>query len=335
MKNWWLAIPFESPFNPAKETMNSRQLAQQWPFPRHKSFDQQLRRTAAAWFAAKQLPTHPRMPYCLKSKDDWPKNIILEEVAAFIETLKNDCEQTGKPFPLHKYAHHGLSSQAMAFNLIGPLITRNDYQPLTQLLQKKNIRNVQQITSATFEYEDRSVFNEDTGQPTSIDIVLRDKTETPLVFIESKLVEREFGGCSVFAGGDCNGENPIDNPDQCYLHFIGRRYWDLMDKYGFTAMLRHERQCIFVAHYQFFREVLFSIEKNGIFVLLSDERSPVFHCELNGINRGLMPFLLTFVPPALQHRIASISVQELVREISAAGNHNDWIGEFAHKYGLV
>jgi len=315
--------------------MNSRKLAQKWPFPRHKTFERQLRQSASVWFEEKQFLTHSKMPYCLKDWSDWKKNIILDEVSTYVEMVKNNSEKEGKPFPLHKYVHHGLSSQAMAFNLIGPLITRNDYEPLIRLLQKKNIENVQQIASASFEYEDRSVFNEDSGQPTSIDIVLRDKMRRPIIFMESKLVEKEFGGCSVFAGGDCNGENPIADKKQCYLHFIGRRYWDLMDKYEFTDILRQERQCVFVAHYQFFREVLLSLEKNGIFILLSDERSPVFHCELNGINRGLMPFLLTFVPQELKRRIASISVQELVRAIKDIGNHNDWIDEFEYKYGLV
>lgn len=108
-----------------------------------------------------------------------------------------------------------------------------------------------------------------------------------------------------------------------------------MDKYKFTDKLQQEKQCIFVAHYQFFREVLFSLEKNGIFLLLSDERSPVFHCELNGINRGLMPFLLTLVPKRLKKKIVSISVQELVGNIKEVGIHNDWVNEFERKYGLV
>ena len=315
--------------------MSSRKLAQEWPFPRHKTFERLLRQAASAWFEEKQFPTHPKMPYCLRNLSDWKKNIILDEVSTYIEKVKNNSEQEGKPFPLHKYLHHGLSSQAMVFNLIGPLITSNDYEPLIRLLQKKNIRNVKRIASAIFEYEDRSVFNEDTGQPTSIDVVLKDETETPIIFIESKLVEKEFGGCSVFAGGDCNGENPVTNKQQCYLHFIGRRYWDLMDKYKFTDKLRQEKQCIFIAHYQFFREVLLSLEKDGVFILLSDDRSPVFHCNVDGMNKGLMPFLLTFVPEELKGRIASISVQELVNSIKESGNHSHWVSEFERKYGFA
>lgn len=61
------------------------------------------------------------------------------------------------------------------------------------------------LKKAQFEYEDRTVFNEDTGLPTSIDLVLFDTENRPKIFIESKLVEAEFGGCSVFKKGDCWG----------------------------------------------------------------------------------------------------------------------------------
>ena len=314
--------------------MNSRQLAQKWPFPRHKIFEKELRRAASNWFKSKGYSTHPRMPYCLSKWNEWKNNIILEEVASYIEKFKESCENAGKPFPLHKYVHHGLSSQAMVFNLIGPLIVRNDYEPISQILLQKNADIVSQITLASFEYEDRNVFNEDSGQPTSIDIVLENRDGEPIVFIESKLVEKEFGGCSVFSGGDCNGQNPLADKEQCYLHFIGRKYWELIEKYGFSEMLKNEQQCIFVAYYQYFREVLFSLEKGGIFILLSDERSPVFHCEVNGVEKGLMTFLLKFVPQKYKTRIASVSIQHLVNTIKKSGNHRDWIGEFEMKYGM-
>lgn len=315
--------------------MNSRQLAQKWPFPRHKTFEKTLRKAASEWFKEKGYMIHPRMSYCLANWDDWEQNIILDEVADYIRKVKNDCEQKGKPFPLHKYIHHGLSSQAMAFNLIGPLITRNDYEPLVNALQKKGIPDVNDIFYASFEYEDRKIFNEYSGQPTSIDIVLQNNDGKPIIFIESKLVEREFGGCSVFAGGDCNGQNPINNYDSCFLHFIGRKYWVLMDKYGFSETIQNEKQCIFSSYYQFFRELLFSIEKKGIFVLLSDERSPVFHCKANGIEKGIIAFLTNIVPLEHKNRIKSISIQEMIEEIKRTNRHTDWINEFEKKYGLA
>jgi len=315
--------------------MNSRQLAQKWPFPRHKIFEKKLRLSASNWFKTKGFSTHSRMHYCLNKWDDWKKNIILDEVSMYIETYKENCKQDGDPFPLHKYIHHGLSSQAMAFNLIGPMITRNSLGPLLKILKKKDIQISSEIKSASFEYEDRKIFNEDTGQPTSIDIVLKNKDGYPVVFIESKLVEKAFGGCSVFSAGDCNGKNPLSEKNQCYLNFIGRRYWELVEKYEFSTNLKLEQQCIFALHYQYFREVLLSLEKGGIFILLSDARSPVFHCEVNGVNKGLMPFLLEFVPNRYKNRITSISIQELIDAIKESNSHQDWIADFEIKYGIT
>ena len=178
--------------------MNSRQLAQKWPFPKHEEFRETLQNASAAWFRHRKFQTHVRMPYCLSERNDWQHNIILPEVAKYIRVSEDKCKKEGKPFPLHKYVHHGLSSQAMTFNLIGPQITRKDYSSLVEMLGKKGVANASQISEAYFEYEDREVFNEDTGQPTSVDVVLHDATGNPVIFIESKLAEQEFGGCSVF-----------------------------------------------------------------------------------------------------------------------------------------
>jgi hypothetical protein len=138
----------------------------------------------------------------------------------------------------------------------------------------------------------------------------------------------------VFANGDCNGRNPLSGKNTCYLNHIGRKYWDLVEKHGLSKLLRNERQCIFVAHYQFFREFLFSLEKGGTFILLSDERSPVFHCSVNGESRGLMPFLIDFVPEELKNRVASLSVQQVTNAIRESNRHGDWIDQFERKYGL-
>lgn len=87
-------------------------------------------------------------------------------------------------------------------------------------------------------------------------------------------------------------------------------------------------------HYQFFREVLFALEQGGVFVLLSDDRSPTFSCESEAGRRGLMPFLLGLVPESGRSRVASVSVQDLLRSIEATGRHDDWVHEFRAKYGI-
>lgn len=313
--------------------MNSRQKAKEWKIPRHSEFETELRDSSSNWFFKKSFPVHNKMPYCLDTWDKWKNNLILSEVADYIENFKNEKEINNKPFPLHKYAHHGLSSQSMVFNLIGPLITRNDLNPLTDLLKSKGITN--NIETAQFEYEDRDVFNEDTGQPTSIDLVLFDSERNPKIFIESKLVETEFGGCSVFTKGDCAGGNPINELDECFLHFIGRKYWNLIEKHGFNEKIKNEKICILVNYYQFFREILLSIDKDGYFVLLYDERSPVFYYHTGGSARGLIPLLFDFVPDKYKDRIVLVTIQEVVYSIERTSRHNDWTNDFKLKYGLI
>jgi hypothetical protein len=84
--------------------------------------DELLREANARWFTVRGLAVNPRFSYLLAGWEDWPKNIILPEVAKYIKDEQAQCIEQGRGFPLHKYIHHGLSSQAMLFNLIGPLV---------------------------------------------------------------------------------------------------------------------------------------------------------------------------------------------------------------------
>jgi hypothetical protein len=313
--------------------MSSQSLAYTWPYPRHKSFEKQLRTAAQNWYTDKDYPVHPKMPYILDRWDNWPRNIILPEVAEYV--IKERARRaTIIGFPLHKYIHHGLSSQAMLFNLIGPLIVHQDLSPLKVAFQNNNIFWPEGQLNAYLEFEDRAIFNEVTGQPTSIDLIIFDDTESPRIMIEAKLVEREFGGCSVFSAGDCDGRNPAGNFSLCYLHHIGRKYWKLLKKHGFlNSPMGKDATCILSVHYQFFREVLFALELDSIFVLLFDERNPTFICDGPNGKRGLMPFLLSFVPETLHERVKMLSIQQVVDAIKSTGKQ-EWIGEFESKYGL-
>ncbi len=312
---------------------NSRRLARTWPYPRHNDFVRLLREAATVWFKDHRYVTNDQMSYCLDKWENWRHNIIIPEVARYIAETKKECNGQSKPFPLHKYVHHGLSSQAMCFNLLGPLVVQGDLSPLKIACESAGVNWPADIADPQFEYEKRDVFKEDAGQPTSIDFVMKDRTGTPRIFIECKLVEQEFGGCSVFAAGDCDGRNPVGDYSGCYLHYIGRRYWELLEKHGFIPSMKTERQCVLAIHYQFFRELIFSLEHDGVFILLSDERSPVFHCKGNGTPRGIMPFLTQFVPDAARLRIASISIQSLLESIKVVGSYA-WVSEFEKKYGL-
>jgi len=262
-------------------------------------------------------------------------NLICEDVADYIRQ-EQERHLGEDSFPLHKYLHHGLSSQAMAFNLIGPLVVRNDLEPLKIAIERLGVEWPGGDVEAVFEHDDRSVFNEDNGQPTSIDIILSGSCNS--LFIEAKLVEREFGGCSVFAGGDCEGRNPYpDRLGECYLHHIGRKYWQRLEELGFSeAALANGEICPFANYYQFFREAMFAFAKQGTFILLHDARNPAFLRSTDDgmAHGGLWPFLYEAIPQNLRHRVGRLTIQMIVGAIQESGGHEDWIGDFKKKYGL-
>lgn len=315
-------------------TSSSRSKAKSWPYPRHAAFEKLLQKSNAVWFAERGCAVNSRMPYLLEHWEDWPRNIILPEVAEFIQSERALRTKMGAGFPLHKYIHHGLSSQAMLFNLIGPLAAAGSLEPLKTAFEFQAIPWPSGSPTAVFEVENRSSFNEDSGQPTSIDLVIQAAAGERSLFIESKLVEHEFGGCSVFQAGDCDGRNPSQNFEACYLHHIGRRYWTLMEKYGFLdGPTGSSPICPLTLYYQFFREVLFALESGGDFVLLYDERNPTFYAAGKTGVRGLMPFLQTFVPQNLKTHVHAISLQQVIHSYTQYENFT-WLAEFEKKYAL-
>lgn len=314
---------------------SSRRRAQSWPYERHVVYEKRLRKTAAGWFAAHRRSVQAKHPYILAAWDQWPRNNILPEVTDYIVTTRRACEARGAPFPLHKYIHHGLSSQAMLFNLVGPLVVRRDLAPVQATFSAAGIPWPGDGATATFEVEDRSVFNEDSGQPTSIDLVIAGSGSQPGLYIEAKLVEREFGGCSIFDQGDCDGMNPAADPSLCYLHHIGRKYWDQMAEHGcLEGPLLQSPVCPMTNYYQFFRELLFAAHMGGYLILLYDRRNPTFVRSGPTGERGLLPFLVSLLPDNLQDRVRRITIQDLFEAIKGSGRHGDWTPEFAAKYGL-
>ena len=304
-----------------------------WPYGRKRDYEANLRSVATRWFAAHNFPVSRQMSYCLAEHEDWPNNIILPEVVQLVRDQIAKNREARTPFPLHRYVHHGLSSQAMLFNLIGPLIVSNDLTPLKNALKESGVQWPSGDSITKFEHEDRSVFNEQQGQPTSIDFVIGDPHKEGAIFIESKLVEKEFGGCSLFAQGDCNGENPASDFGRCYLHHIGRTYLEVLKKHQFfEGQLSRDTTCPLTNHYQFYRELLFALECKGTFVLVADDRSPVFRPS-DSPERGLWPLLSRNVPGPAKKRMAYVSIQSIVRQIEASNRHG-WISEFKLKYGL-
>jgi hypothetical protein len=307
-----------------------------WPWPLHDEFEARLQKAASHWFAARGYPVRRRQPYILDSRKNWHRNIIVPEVAEHIERQISVRKQVGRGFALHKWVHHGLSSQALLFNLVGPLVVHDDFAPLREALAQVPQSLPAQPWSATFEFENRKVFNEKQRQPTSVDLVIEGTRGSP-PFIECKFVETEFGGCSVYEDGDCPGANPA-NPSRdyssCYLHQIGRHYWDLMEDHGLVAgPILADPQCILANHYQFFRELLLALDSGGQFILLHDERNPTFCFHGPHGNYGLMPLLLQMLPDDIRRRVGIVSIQRVVQCVKASGRHG-WVGEFEAKYGM-
>ncbi len=315
---------------------SSRKLAYTWPYARRSGYEDDLRRAAGAWFHKQGAAVHPRMPYLLHDFADWPRNIILPEVAEFIRT-EQASRQGIDAFPLHKYLHHGLSSQAMLFNLIGPLITRNDVAPLAQAFRAAGVPWPNEPVTLKLEEGDRTVFNEDMGQPTSLDLAIYGAAGDEPLFVEAKLSENGFGGCSVFAAGDCDGHNPAQRLESCYLHHIGRQYWQRMVEHGvLDSQLARDTLCPFTIYYQFFRESLFAAHKGGHFVLLYDARSPVFvrRGGDGAPKMGLWPLLAGLAPKPLRARLHAVTIQQVVAALHGSARHADWVGLFGEKYGI-
>lgn len=293
---------------------------------KHGALVKKLQEQTARYFKSKGYAT-AECGYILDGHHNWRNNIILPEVADYIERKKRDCEQEGIPFPLHKYIHHGLSSQACLFNLLGPLVAASDYKTLREIMLMSGLSLTGSVSHAQFEYEDKKVFNEVQGQPTSIDLYLRtDKGEK--VFAEFKFTESEFGTCSVYERGDCDGMNPSEDLDLCYLHRLQRRYMTLMKKHGLVATAEH---CPFTEFYQAYRLLLFALEKDGSFLLMHDERNPAFLTVQEGVERGRYRRFKRLLPPAKAERVFALSIQQAVDLLEERGGC-EWLQEFRGKY---
>ena len=294
-----------------------------WAYERFKPFREKLEEAASEWFKSHGFPTHSERKFSLPKQLDWERNIIDGEVCRYIAR---------KATKLHKDVHHGLSSQALAFNLLGPFLVRDDLATLGQLLHGEDWITTARL-ELEFEYEDREVFNEGTQQPTSLDARLSGGSTD--LYIEVKLQEKEFGGCSTVENGNCEGMNPWKQFETCYLHqSAARTYWNQLERFGFlNGPFFDGPICPLARYYQFFREVLFALAKDGVFVLLVDARNPAFR--RNGpTERGLFPFLLNSVPTEHQPRVRCVTIQSVIAGIRTSEIHADWIPEFQSKYGL-
>jgi hypothetical protein len=304
------------------------------PYPNHAAFVAAVRRAIAAHFAARGLAVREDHDYVLADSGAWPANLLLPEVRDYIDAeVRAGKDGRRSRFALNGQKHYGTSSQALLFNLVGPLIVRDDLEPLRDACAAAGIPWPAGARAA-FEVENPEIFNERHGQPTSIDLVVRGATPgLPDLYVEAKFTEARFGGCSALARGQCatHGQNPLADISQCYLHRIDHRYWQQLEAHGLIDEAhRAAPDCMLSVQYQFYRELLFALASGGVFVLLHDARSPIFM----GAPRSLLPDLIGQMPARLRDRIGALSVQQVVAAIRDSGRHADWIELFAEKYGL-
>jgi len=260
------------------------------------------------------LPVRSTAPYILAGgKQRWPLNIIDPEVVAMIRTIMAERRAAGDPFPLHRWIRHGLSSQALLFNLIGPVLLAKRWDVFDAVLESAGIPLSGRVVNAKLEEEDRSVFKEGRGQPTSVDLYLKtDQGDT--VCAEFKFTENGFGECSVFERGNCDGRNPAGDFGLCYLHAIGRTYWLLMQKHALvTDSLEANWICPFTTLYQAYRILMFALERGGHFLLIHDERNPSFAWTPTSIDRGVFVLFCELLPTSAQRRCHRITTQKVVQ----------------------
>ncbi len=306
--------------------------------PRYKQYQTDLRKIAGKWFVENGKEVTDTRPYCLKLHDSWKHNLLNKDLALHIAGIIDDRHEEGLRFPLHTWIHHGLSSQALCFNLFGPMMMKDDYSPLIKILKENDIEWPSGDIDVQFEYEDSDVFKETKGQPTSIDLAV--SGDDKILLIEVKLSEIGFGGCSTFEEGNCTGQNPLlVDQEQCYLQKKGRNYWDKMKEFDFhKEKFSSGEICPFINYYQFFREVLFALSnpdsKTGIFILLYDKRNPAFVSTNGDDTHDLWSFLLKAIPEQHKNRVKRISIQDLVNAAYTIKGHQKWVEMFGKKYGL-
>lgn len=290
-----------------------------------------LRDKLSRYFAEKGYDVSNKYPFILDDWHSWPQNIIHPGVVEYIQKVKAEKKKDNKPFPLHKYIHHGLSSQAMLFNLLGPLVVEKNYTVFDRILQEIRTTPVGKVAQVEFEIENRDIFNENNGQPTSIDMVISTDANVNY-YVEFKFTEAEFGGCTLFFNGDCDGTNPLENLDMCILQEARRKYWEVMYKQGLvTPKILSESRCPFIDLYQSYREVMFALENQGEFILMYDERNPAIYDITAAGTRGVYARFMKYLPLEIQNKCHIITNQK-VYEIISSMVQETWVKEVGNKY---
>ena len=305
----------------------------------YKAFKAELQAAAAAWFRKHGHSVQAEMDHCLSAPSLWHHNIILPEVVQLITRTAQAWKIRNPTLKgcLSDSLHNGLSSQAMKFNLLGPLVARKDLSPLKAAFGAVGGVWFFGDLRPHFEHYDRQIFNERHGIPTCLDFALIGQGTG--LFIETKLAEPGFDGCPHHQDGSCDGKNPCSfaRIAECPLTQGGYTYWQRMEEVvlGEAALVDGDT-CPFVNYYQFFRNLMFALANQGVYNLLYDERNSMFaqRDEQGNLVDGLCQQLSEALPRHTWNSVGAFTVQDLVRAIEKTGRHGDWIQEFKDKYAI-
>ena len=295
----------------------------------YQQFLKQRRSQAAEYFAAKGHAVLPEQPHVLADPNDWRLNIIDQGVHPYIEAESAKRRAQGKGFARHGAVHSGVSSQALLFNLVGPLVVRKEYRAFDAILHAAGFLVGGDVSRAEFEYEEPSIFHEyGGGQPTSVDLALWTDSGDA-VLIESKFTESGFGECSSKGrGGTCSGDNPLpDFSANCYVSKQGRTCWEVFQRHHLPGVFDLEvPECPIAGQYQLYRLVGFALKKGAHFVLLYDGRNPTF-VGPGGCYSGFLDDL----KPAAKAKCHALTIQ---RAVQALERHQgaERVLEFRKKY---
>lgn len=302
----------------------------------YSDYREPLETAAAKWFHDREPrpEVNSKAKYILADHNEWPHNLIDDRILPLVEKVR----------PRHTYIHHGLSSQALCFNLFGSLLRENALDSLRDIVLTKGGTWPEGPCTGEFEIDDETIFKEKKPeQPTSWDFALFGPQEPnirkkqPFALIEVKFVETSVGACSVFARGDCNGANPAQDFNKCFLQTAKKReYWQRFQEQNLLATPAFAGTiCPMTIYYQFYREVTFAAAKKTQMLYIYDDRNPVFGCPNGNEKTGLFPLLLDHLPTAVRNNIKLIPLRELVRSLQTDQRNNVWLSDFANKYDLA
>jgi hypothetical protein len=304
-----------------------------------KAFEAELQAAAATWFRKHGHPVRTDMDSCISEPNLWHHNIILPEVARLIRITASTWNRRlpGVPSRFEGTLHHGLSNHAMAFNLLGPLVARKDLAPIKAAYEAVGGRGQWDELYAYFEAHDRKVFNEPEGAPTCLDFAVMGNGIG--LFMDVMFTQSGFGGCPHIQDGSCDGKNPCSfgKLTECALTRSGNTLWTQMEQWEMSEATRIDGDtCPFVNYYSFFQNLLFSLGKHGVYILIYDERNSLFvqRDEQGNLVDGLCQQLSEALPRHKWGRAGAFTIQDLVRAIEKTGRHDDWIQEFKDKYAI-